>query len=121
MISHHIPLATLSIFGVFILYIHFLCLAEPLPYNESRKDEPFLSGGLKLDDFFFHICQAGMKAEHLVLMGHSLGAVQCQLYLSHGPGVGKFDALILTGSALLRKYRNSSAWEKIFSGAGEAF
>ena len=51
-----------------------------------------------------------MKAEHLVLMGHSLGAVQSQLYLTKS-GVGKFDALILTGSALLRKYRNSSAWE----------
>lgn len=63
-----------------------------------------------------------MKAEHLVLMGHSLGAVQSQLYLSHGPGVGKFDALILTGSALLRKYRNSSASDfRRFSGAGEAF
>ena len=63
----------------------------------------------KLNEILETMKKAGMKAEHLVLMGHSLGAVQCQLYLSHGPGVGKFDALILTGSALLRKYRNSSA------------
>lgn len=49
-----------------------------------------------------------MKADRFVLMGHSLGAVGCQLYLT-GSGHGKFDALILTGSTILRRYRNSSA------------
>lgn len=50
--------------------------------------------------------QAGMKADRLVLMGHSLGAVCCQFYLPSFPG--KFDALVLTGSTILRRFRNSS-------------
>ena len=58
-----------------------------------------------------------MKAERLVLMGHSLGAVGCQLYLTNS-GVGKFDALILTASAILRRYRNSSAMVELDQGAG---
>ena len=48
-----------------------------------------------------------MKAEAKVLMGHSLGAVGCQSYLS-GSGFGTFKAQILTGSTILRRYRNSS-------------
>ena len=48
-----------------------------------------------------------MKADRFVLMGHSLGAVCCQLYLANVPK-RKFDALVLTGSAILRHYRNSS-------------
>ena len=49
-----------------------------------------------------------MRAEQRLLMGHSLGAVGCQLYLA-GSGFGTFDAQILTGSTVLRRYRNSSA------------
>ena len=53
-----------------------------------------------------------MKADRFVLMGHSLGAVCCQLYLANVPK-RKFDALVLTGSAILRHYRNSSDLEMI--------
>ena len=51
-----------------------------------------------------------MKADRYVLMGHSLGAVGCQLYLANTKR--KFDALVLTGSSILRHYRNSSDLEK---------
>eukprot|EP00913_Durusdinium_trenchii_P019342 g18183.t1 len=61
----------------------------------------------KVDDMLKRMTEAGMKADRFVLMGHSLGAVGCQLYLT-GSGHGKFDALILTGSTILRRYRNSS-------------
>ena len=106
--------------GNFVNFWYFYILISCVWLSPYLSMNPGIDGTVPFRGF--DICQAGMKAEHLVLMGHSLGAVQCQLYLSHGPGVGKFDALILTGSALLRKYRNSSASDfRWFSGAGEAF
>lgn len=61
----------------------------------------------KVEEMLQRMSKAGMKADRFVLMGHSLGAVCCQLYLANVPK-RKFDALVLTGSAILRHYRNSS-------------
>eukprot|EP00438_Fugacium_kawagutii_P024806 Skav217142 [mRNA] locus=scaffold1539:294778:295604:- [translate_table: standard] len=63
--------------------------------------------GTKVDEMLQTMTKAGMKADRKVLMGHSLGAVGCQFYLSNA-GAGKFDALVLTASSILRWYRNSS-------------
>lgn len=60
----------------------------------------------KMEEILQRMSKAGMKADRYVLMGHSLGAVGCQLYLANTKR--KFDALVLTGSSILRHYRNSS-------------
>lgn len=61
----------------------------------------------KVDSMLKEMEKAGMQADHKVLMGHSLGAVGCQYY-GAGSGQGKVDAMVLTGSAVLRKYRDST-------------
>jgi len=61
----------------------------------------------KVDAMLTEMEKAGMKADHKVIMGHSLGGVFCQLYVE-GAGRGKMDALVLTGATVLRKYRNSA-------------
>ncbi|CAE7262400.1 unnamed protein product [Symbiodinium pilosum] len=70
-------------------------------------DLPELQFAAKVDDILQQMEKAGMKADHKVIMGHSLGAVGCQGYIA-GKGQGKMDALVLTGAAVLRKYRNST-------------
>ena len=61
----------------------------------------------KVNDMLKQMENAGMKADHKVMMGHSLGAVQSQFYAA-GSGQGKIDALVLTAGTVLRKYRNST-------------
>jgi len=47
--------------------------------------------------------EQGFTGENIYILGHSLGGVMSQIYLS---SESKYKGLILMGSAILRKYRN---------------
>ena len=84
--------------------------ASPLPVwvgvPEFVADTPEpLQFGSKIKNVTEQMVKAGMSANRSVILGHSLGGVMAQQYVtSH---VGEFDALVLYGATVLRKYRTT--------------